>query len=139
MQKIVIDTNVLVSALIQPSYPYLIIYHLFAADKILMCVSSALLREYYDVLSFPKFAGFPDFFLKVESLLAEIHAKAKEFSPVIRIDLISDKNDNKLLELAETCNADFFITGNTHDFTFPHYKHTKFLTLRDNWENYRPD
>jgi predicted nucleic acid-binding protein len=29
MQKIVIDTNVLVSSLIQRSYPYLIIYDLF--------------------------------------------------------------------------------------------------------------
>ena len=43
MQKIVIDTNVLVSALIQRSYPYLIVSELFIESKIQLCVSDDLL------------------------------------------------------------------------------------------------
>ncbi len=97
MQKIVIDTNVIVSSLIQQSYPYKIIYELFIDDKFLLCVSEELMAEYYEVLSRPKFARFPDFFGKAESLLADIETKAKKFAPSTKLDLISDKDDNMIL------------------------------------------
>ena len=61
MRKIVIDTNVMVSALIQRSYPYRIIYDLFIEDKIQLYVSDELLSEYYEVLSSEKFSKFKDF------------------------------------------------------------------------------
>jgi putative PIN family toxin of toxin-antitoxin system len=54
MQKIVIDTNVIVSSLIQRSYPYKIIHELFIDDRFLLCVSKELMSEYYEVLSRPK-------------------------------------------------------------------------------------
>jgi predicted nucleic acid-binding protein len=64
--------------------------------------------------------------------------KAIRYKPRITLDLISDKNDNKILELADECGADFIITGNTNDFTFPLYKQTKVVTPKDYWENYKP-
>lgn len=136
MQKIVIDTNVIVSALIQKSYPYQIIYNLFVHDKFMLCVSEELMLEYSDVLSRPKFAKFPDFLSKAESLLIDIETKSMMFIPSIQIDLISDKDDNMILELADECAADFIITGNTNDFTFPEYKHTKIVSPKDYWENH---
>jgi uncharacterized protein len=45
MQRIVIDTNVIISSLIQKSYPYSIINELFIDDKIEMCVSEELMTE----------------------------------------------------------------------------------------------
>jgi putative PIN family toxin of toxin-antitoxin system len=139
MQKIVIDTNVIVSSLIQRSYPYKIIYELFVDDKFLLCVSEELMSEYYEVLSRPKFAKFPDFFGKAESLLADIETKAKKFVPTVKLDLISDKDDNMILELADECLADFIITGNTNDFTFSAYKQTKIVSPKEYWENYAPE
>lgn len=50
MQKVVIDTNVIVSSLIQRSYPHKIIFDLFIDDKFLLCVSEELISEYYEVL-----------------------------------------------------------------------------------------
>ncbi len=138
MQKIVVDTNVIVSSLIQRSYPYKIIYELFVDDKFLLCVSEELMSEYYEVLSRPKFARFPDFFGKAESLLADIETKAKKFVPTTKLDLISDKDDNMVLELADECLADFIITGNTNDFTFSEYKQTKIVSPKEYWENYAP-
>ena len=64
MQKIVIDTNVIVSALIQRGYSYLIINEVFIEQKFQLCVSGELLTEYYEVLSRPKFSKFPDFFIR---------------------------------------------------------------------------
>ncbi len=139
MQKIVIDTNVIVSSLIQQSYPYKIIYELFIDDKFVLCVSEELMAEYYEVLSRPKFARFPDFFGKAEHLLADIETKAQKFVPSIKLDLTSDKGDNMILELADECEADFIVTGNTNDFTFLEYKQTKIVSPKEYWENHAPE
>lgn len=139
MQQVVIDTNVLVSAIIQKSYPFLIVDTLFITGRISLCVSDEMMAEYYDVLSRPKFAKFQDFFARAEQMLADIETKAMRFTPQVKIDLISDKDDNKILELADASLADFIITGNTTDFTFSNYKETKIVTPRIYWELYRSE
>ena len=85
MQRIVIDTNVIISALIQKSYPYTIVNELFIDDKIEMCVSVELMAEYYEVLRREKFARFQDFFARAELLLVEIETKATMFKPKIKL------------------------------------------------------
>ncbi|HEY0262276.1 MAG TPA: putative toxin-antitoxin system toxin component, PIN family [Chitinophagales bacterium] len=137
MQKIVIDTNVIVSAMIQKSYPYHIIYSLFIDDKFQLCVSEELLAEYFEVLSRAKFSRFPDFSARAEKLLVDIESKALKFQPIEKINLLSDKDDNKILELADVSSADFIITGNTNDFTFSDYKQTKIVTPKEYWENHK--
>lgn len=139
MQRIVIDTNVIVSSLIQLGYPNLIIKELFIEQKFELCISEELLAEYYEVLARPRFSKFQDFFIRAEALLVEIVSKATMYAPAITLDLISDGDDNMILELADECLADFIITGNTTDFTFPTYKKTKIVTPREYWENYQPD
>ena len=131
MQKVVIDTNVIVSALIQKSFPYKIVNELFIEGKITLCVSEALMKEYYEVLRRPKFAAYYDFVARAEALLADIEEQAVMYSPNISLDLLSDKDDNKILELADACSADFIITGNTTDFTFPNYKGTRIVTPKE--------
>ena len=131
MQKIVIDTNVIVSSLIQKSFPYKIVNELFIEGKIILCVSEALMAEYYEVLRRPKFAAYYAFVARAEMLLSDIETKAVMYFPKISLDLISDKDDNKILELADACAADFIITGNTNDFTFPTYKQTRILTPKE--------
>lgn len=138
MQKIVIDTNVIVSALIQRGYPNFIVNELFIDEKFQLCISDKLMAEYYEVLARPKFGKFTDFFVRAESLLADIETKATRFYPTITLDLISDDDDNMILELADECQADFVITGNTNDFTFSSYKQTKIVTPREYLENYQP-
>ena len=138
MQKIVIDTNVIVSSLIQRNYPNFIIDELFLENKFQLCISEELVAEYFEVLKRPKFSKFQDFFIRAKALLAEIESKATMYQPKIKLDLISDKDDNMILELADECNADFIITGNNNDFTFPLYKQTKIITPKEYWDNYRP-
>ena len=96
------------------------------------------MAEYYEVLRREKFARFQDFFARAELLLVEIETKATMFKPKIKLQLISDADDNMVLELADECAADFVITGNTTDFIFSTYKATKIVTPREFWENYRP-
>jgi len=137
MQKIIIDTNVIVSSLIQKGYPYHIIFDLFIEDKINLYISPQLIAEYHNVLERPKFSQYQDFYIKAKEVLANIEMKAINYTPNITLDLISDKDDNKILELADACEADFIITGNTNDFTISQYKQTKIVTPREYWEKYK--
>jgi len=63
--------------------------------------------------------------------------KSKKYVPKIKLDLISDADDNMILELADECLADFVITENTTDFTFPSYKLTRIITPKEYWESFQ--
>ena len=134
MQKIILDTNVLVSSLIQRSYPYLILNEIFTKDETVLCVSSALMFEYYTVLRRKKFAKYPEFIIKAEALLIDIERKATFHHPKITLQVINDLANNRLLELAVS-RADFPITDNTDDFTFYNYEETRIISPKDYYEN----
>ncbi len=96
------------------------------------------MAEYYEVLSRPKFIKYPDFYMRAEATLIDIERKAIKYTPNVKLNLISDKDDNMILELADECSADFVITGNTLDFTFPTYKNTKIISPMEYWVNHKP-
>ena len=98
MQRIIIDTNILVSALIQRSYPNFIIYHCVLENLVEICISAALFEEYLDVLNRPKFSKYPDFLNKAEFVLSQIQYKALKFFPNERFQIINDVDYNRLLE-----------------------------------------
>jgi len=75
MQKIVVDTNVLVSALIQHSYPYYIVFEIFSNDDIQLYLSDELFAEYFNVLKRNKFAKYPDFIANSQALLETPNAQ----------------------------------------------------------------
>ena len=133
MHSVVIDTNVLVSAIIQKSYPHYIM-NMVGNDKINMCISDDLFYEYENVLFRPKFRRYLNFYSDAEIMLKLIKAKAIQYFPETKIYLISDEPDNRLLELADESNADFIITGNKNDFTFPLYKNTQIVSPKEFWE-----
>jgi putative PIN family toxin of toxin-antitoxin system len=136
VQKIIVDTNVLVSALIQYNYPYKIVAEIFSNDDIQLCLSDELFAEYFNVLNRKKFANFPDFIANSQALLVDIEKLAIKYFPVTRVEIISDPDDNKLLELAEISQADFLITGNTNDFKIREYKGTKIVSPKEYWTEY---
>ncbi|MEI6816943.1 MAG: putative toxin-antitoxin system toxin component, PIN family [Bacteroidota bacterium] len=138
MQRIIIDTNVLVSGLIQHSYPYLILNELFIERKIELCISDDLLKEYFDVLNRKKFSKYPDFVLNAKLVLAGLEMNATKYIPKTKVNIIDDFADNRLLELAAESKAKFLITGNTNDFTMSNFKRTKIVSPKDYWENHRP-
>ena len=136
MPKIIVDTNVFVSALIQRSYPHYIVDKILSEEDLKLCISKELMEEYFDVLNRKKFSKYPDFIVNAQALLASIEETAKTYRPLIKLNILTDKDDDKILELAEVSKADFIITGNTNDFTITSYKRTKIVTPKQFWESY---
>ncbi len=133
MQRIIVDTNVLVSALIQRNFPYYILNEVFNNKELELCISEALFQEYCEVLNRKKFARFPDFVVNAQFILNEIERVSKKFTPTTSIDVIGDLDDNRLLELARESRADFLITGNHTDFTMQDFEGTRIVTPKDFW------
>jgi len=138
MQKIIVDTNVIVSALIQRSYPYLIMSQLFIDHEIEICISDELMKEYYDVLGRKKFSKYPDFISGATAILTDIENKSARYVPTVQLQILTDPDDDKLLELAHVSKADYLITGNSNHFTINYYKKTKIVSPKEYWELYKP-
>jgi putative PIN family toxin of toxin-antitoxin system len=138
VQKIIIDTNVLVSALISDGNPFKIIHNLVLADRVKTYVSDEILQEYNQVLSRDKFSGIPDFKKNVSIIIRVLSDLSIHQNPDRKIELLQDEDDNKVLELAVHCEADFIITGNTRDFTISKIGQTKIVSPTIYWENYQP-
>ncbi|GAB5466645.1 MAG: putative toxin-antitoxin system toxin component, PIN family [Candidatus Kapaibacteriales bacterium] len=136
MNRLILDTNILVSSLIQKNYPYLIVEHCLEGDAGL-CLSSILLKEYIEVLRRPKFARFPDFSSNASFLITRLSELAEIYEPKTKLDIIKDYPDNRLLELAQESKADFIITGNTKDFYMDNFDNTQILTPKQYWEEYK--
>jgi putative PIN family toxin of toxin-antitoxin system len=121
MQKVVIDTNVIISALIGSGYPRQIIFDLVLGKRIQVFTSSQIFTEYIEVLNRIKFAKYPEFIIKAEIVLNKIDELSLKFSPTLILSAIKDEPDNRFLELAVFAKADFLITGNKNDFRFSQY------------------
>jgi putative PIN family toxin of toxin-antitoxin system len=77
MLKVIIDTNVFVSAMIQRSYPFYIVDKILTEESFQLCLSQELFDEYIEVLNRKKFSKFPDFFSNAQLLLASIESVSK--------------------------------------------------------------
>jgi len=136
MQKIVLDTNVVVASLISNGIPFKIINELAFENKVTVCISGPIFEEYVEVLSRPKFSVFKDFKSRAETFITKIQEVAVKFSPDIKLNVISDEADNRFLELSVYAKADYLITGNTNDFTENKYENVDIVTPREFWDKH---
>jgi putative PIN family toxin of toxin-antitoxin system len=125
--RIVIDTNVLISAAIQPGGLPARVFELVAQRAVEMCVSEEVLAEYSEVLGRAKFAGLDP--RRVASLLTAIVKAATLVSPANRLGESPDEPDNRFYECAAAAEADYIVTGNTRHFQKP-YGTTQIVTAR---------
>lgn len=138
MQKIILDTNVVVSALISNSFPTFILYDLVLTRKVYICLSDSVLSEYIGVLKRDKFDRFRDFRPKADVVINKMREISLFYSNTPKVELLIDASDDKFLELAIASAADYLITGNTSDFKIPQFENTIIITPREYWDNYKP-
>ena len=127
MIRVVIDTNVVVSANLNDAGLPASILDLAAHKKILMLISQPVLAEYEEVLRRPRLKLDP---IKVENSLAVIRDTSKRVKPTKTLKKSPDESDNRFYECAEAGQANFLITGNTRDFPQSH-KGTQIVTPRE--------
>lgn len=111
--NVVLDTNVLVSALWSADSKPAMIVNAILSGRFTPCYDSRILSEYQSVLRRPKF-GFYDW--EINALLDPIIKNGLSVIPdPITAYPFPDESDRKFLEVTEYCQAQL-ITGNIKHF-----------------------
>lgn len=122
--RLVIDTNIVVSAALKPEGPQRTVLVLALSKPARVYLSRAIVEEYKAVLARPEF--------KIrkrhrQQLLRLIEDRARFVSPARQLQVTTDPHDNVFVECADAAQADYLITGNARHF--PRYwKKTKIIT-----------
>lgn len=138
MQKIILDTNIVVSALISNSIPTSILYELVLTQKVETCLSDEIFSEYVAVLNREKFARYAKFKTNADIVLNKLREMSTFYKTDLKVEVLTDTSDNKFLELAAISSADYLITGNILDFHLKEFEYTRILTPRDYWDHFYP-
>jgi putative PIN family toxin of toxin-antitoxin system len=125
--RIVLDTNVLISAAIQPRGLPAQVLELIASRAVELCISEELLDEYREVFGRAKFAGLD--LHPVTRLLTLVADEATLVTPPNRLTESPDESGNRFYECAAAAEADYIVTGNIKHSKKP-YKTTKAVTAR---------
>jgi len=125
--RLVIDSNILVSAALKPDGLQRTVLVLATTKPARFYVTNAILAEYREVLARPE--------LNIRrglrrQLLQLVRSHAHLVKPARAIQVANDPDDDKFLECADAARADYLITGNQRHF--PNFwKNTKVITSRE--------
>ena len=111
--KVIIDTNVLISAAVAGRNPETVILFVIANANFEWVVSAEILTEYKEVLSRPKLKLTEE---RQQRWFNIIDAVTKLIDVEVEVDFPRDQKDAKFIACAIAANADFLITGD-RDFT----------------------
>jgi putative PIN family toxin of toxin-antitoxin system len=125
--RIVIDTNVVVSAALKPEGLQRTVVLLAMTKPALWYVSDPIVSEYAMVLARPE--------LKIrkslrQQLLQLMKNHTRVVSPSRLAQVTSDPADNMFVECADAARADYLVTGNQRHFP-KFWKNTKIISSRE--------
>lgn len=125
MVRVVIDTNVLVSALIYDGKPRKLVLELL--EKHAVIVSREMLAELADVAGRDKFSVTD---VQVERFLLSLVKMARIVPDNIPFKIVlEDPDDDVVLNSAYAGKADYVVTGDIHLLALKQFKKTKIVTV----------
>lgn len=114
MILVVIDTNVLISALLHPEgSPAKVLLVTMGGSTVRLCVSGDVYSEYEEVIRRPRFKRTES---EITNMLRAIREMAIWVKPAIRVRACSDADDDIFLECAQAAGAQYLVTGNAKHF-----------------------
>lgn len=127
--RVVIDSNVLVSAMLSPHAPPAQVVRLMLQGEIVALHDARIIAEYREVLSRPKFDFDPD---DVRALLEGLDRTGETvFASPLPVKL-PDSDDLPFLEVAAAARADALVSGNPRHYRPVRGRHdVKILSPRD--------
>ncbi len=112
--KIVLDTNVVVSGLLQARGNPAQVLALVLSGAVQICHDERILAEYAEVLARPRFKFDPK---RVREVLNKIGTDGLAFDASEESNLdLPDPDDEPFLAVALAASADFLVTGNLADY-----------------------
>jgi putative PIN family toxin of toxin-antitoxin system len=123
--RVVLDTNVLISAVVYGGIPREILQAAIAGT-ITLSISDALIQELQGVLQRPQFSLSIHF---VQNTVAELTAVADWVMPQKHHSVIeTDPSDNLVIDCAIAAEADYLVTGDNHLLRLGRYGNVQIIT-----------
>jgi putative PIN family toxin of toxin-antitoxin system len=117
--KVVLDTNVLISAILFGGKPRQILEKAIRGE-IRLCLSEPILEELKGVLQRSKFDYSPEM---IQVILTELTGVSDFVNPSESISVVSeDPEDNRILECAVEAEANYIVTGDFHLLKLSRYR-----------------
>ena len=126
MIRVVLDTNIIVSSLLQPLGPPAQVFLLAISGSAQLCISGNVYAEYEEVIRRPRFSRDENV---VAATLNTIREKSLWVRPKDVIRACADPDDDIFLECAQAARAAYLVTGNIKDFPVSWYD-TQIVTAR---------
>jgi len=129
--RVVLDTNILVSALISPAGPPAAIYSAWEAGKFTLVTCAEHLEELRATLRKPTVAELikPH---KAGRLVNQIRKLAEEIGSLPAVQRSPDPDDDFLLALSEAGRADYLVTGDKSGLlSLDRHKATRIVSVSD--------
>jgi len=127
MLKVVIDTNVFISAFYLPDPRPAEVVFLARRKRILNFISPQILKEIERILQ--KKLLWDN--AKTESAVSRIRIFSEMVHPKERLEVIADDPDNRILECAVEGHAEFIISGDKHLLNLKAYQGIAIVTPVD--------
>ncbi|QMT31385.1 putative toxin-antitoxin system toxin component, PIN family [Alysiella filiformis] len=113
-RHVVIDTNILISAVI---LPHSILRQVIekAKDEYILCASHETMNEFVEVINRPKFLKYfanPD---DRQQFITLVERASQIIEVIHEVTDCTDPKDNKFLSLALSANAIYLVTGDKKD------------------------
>lgn len=126
--KVVLDTNVIISGLLNSEGSPAQVVDLWINGSIKVATSPALIEEVLNVITRPKFKPLGSLDERCE-LIKKLFEHAEIVNPSEKLEIIADDEaDNRVLECALTCKADYIVTGDSHLLSLKNYRGIKILS-----------
>jgi putative PIN family toxin of toxin-antitoxin system len=112
--RVILDTNVLVSALLAAGSVPAQLLDAWFEGKFTLLTSEEQLEELRRVTRYPRIRAYVDP-ATAGSLVNDLRHFAEVVSPSPRVDVSADPSDNFLLAMAEAGRADYLVTADKRD------------------------
>jgi putative PIN family toxin of toxin-antitoxin system len=111
--RVVLDTNVLISACLKPEGLEAEMVARARDGRIVACVTEEVWAEYREVLLRDKFRAFRE---RAEAMLTALATSVVRVERGETVSAAADEDDNRFLECAEAAGAEYLVTGNLRHY-----------------------
>ena len=127
MLKVVLDTNIYVSSIFWRGNPHKIV-ELALDKKIKIFTSVEILQELEKVLR----RDFQEPDEMIHRQISLIFEYADIIKTTVKVNVVKeDPEDNKIIECAVSCNANYVVTGDRHLLDIKEFRGTKIVNARE--------
>jgi uncharacterized protein len=131
--KIVFDANIYFSAIGVDNETLKLVEYCFLQSEWIIFLSPSTKLEIQNKILSDKFQKATKSRIpksEIEQIIQTLFANTIEIKPTKKVDICRDPKDNMFLELSETSQADFLVTGDKDLLVLKEFQNTKILTPR---------